>query len=795
MTDLFMIVKNNMKRQKGDMVTFLVMTLISSFLIYNAFVSLFGAGKVVDKRFEEINGADEVFIIDDSEGSRDALEKALDRDEIEDYEAVDLLAFTCEYRSGSDEDFQTFTFLAESVENGNRIMDVVPEGTSLSENGVLIPYCMGTAFEEGDTLVLKIEDEIYELTVEGYTENPYYCSTMNINVYYLYLSPSMVDELAAHSGNGMAPAVVKDRLYNCTAKEGTDLEKLEQEISEAYNKNIAPWAEADPAHFYELDITLNWSSMRMGDMIFPSIVSAMMLVFAVIILTISLTITIFSISNFIQRNMKNTGILEACGYTTKELRNALTIQIMSVAGVGTLAGILIAFLVSNKMGYLFSIIMGITWDQGTDILSGIITASGILLVVFVTVRLFSRKYKKITVLDALRGGITNHNFKRDFFPLDKTALPLPLVLSLKETFGSLRKNIAIVLMVAVLTVSALVGFGSLDSFTLKEDGLLSVMGFEGGDLYLHAGEGYADDFSKLEGVTNVYVDQTAELTAEFGDESKKLNTIAVEDMKAAVNTVLIEGRKPQADNEVMITWPAANDLGASVGDVVTIASGDIRKEFIVVGLDQRMQQAGRSMMITMEGLDRLGAKSEVYDYYITAEDSITYDELKATVDRYAEENGEVFNCQDVQAVMMGTIETVTDAMKAICAVLAILTAVIVVFVESLLVRAKITKEWRGMGINKALGMNSGDLLAQITLSNIPAVVTGALLGVLVSGWAGRGFIKAAFSYMGIKKIAFEISFQWMAVVFIGLIAIALITSAAAGLKVKKIIPMEMITEE
>ncbi len=324
---------------------------------------------------------------------------------------------------------------------------------------------------------------------------------------------------------------------------------------------------------------------------------------------------------------------------------------------------------------------------------------------------------------------------------------------------------------------------------------MSVMGFEGGDLYLHAGEGYADDFSKLEGVTNVYVDQTAELTAEFGDESKKLNTIAVEDMKAAVNTVLIEGRKPRADNEVMITWPAANDLGASVGDVVTIASGDIRKEFIVVGLDQRMQQAGRSMMITMEGLDRLGAKSEVYDYYITAEDSITYDELKATVDRYAEENGEVFNCQDVQAVMMGTIETVTDAMKAICAVLAILTAVIVVFVESLLVRAKITKEWRGMGINKALGMNSGDLLAQITLSNIPAVVTGALLGVLVSGWAGRGFIKAAFSYMGIKKIAFEISFQWMAVVFIGLIAIALITSAAAGLKVKKIIPMEMITEE
>ena len=130
MTDLFMIVKNNMKRQKGDMVTFLVMTLISSFLIYNAFVSLFGAGKVVDKRFEEINGADEVFIIDDSEGSRDALEKALDRDEIEDYDGPVLILH------GSDDTVVDLSFSRDALDYYDNARLIVINGCdhTLSED-------------------------------------------------------------------------------------------------------------------------------------------------------------------------------------------------------------------------------------------------------------------------------------------------------------------------------------------------------------------------------------------------------------------------------------------------------------------------------------------------------------------------------------------------------------------------------------------------------------------------------------------------------------------------------------
>ena len=35
----------------------------------------------------------------------------------------------------------------------------------------------------GDTMIIKIEDEVYKLNVKGYVSDPYFCSPSNITVY------------------------------------------------------------------------------------------------------------------------------------------------------------------------------------------------------------------------------------------------------------------------------------------------------------------------------------------------------------------------------------------------------------------------------------------------------------------------------------------------------------------------------------------------------------------------------------------------------------------------------------
>ncbi|MBQ9234322.1 MAG: hypothetical protein IJ167_09875, partial [Lachnospiraceae bacterium] len=90
---------------------------------------------------------------------------------------------------------------------------------------------------------------------------------------------------------------------------------------------------------------------------------------------------------------------------------------------------------------------------------------------------------------------------------------------------------------------------------------------------------------------------------------------------------------------------------------------------------------------------------------------------------------------------------------------------------------------------------SGGLILQIMLSNIPAILVGSLIGAMLAGAAGRGIVSAAFSLFVIKSVTFDISFRWIVVTVIGIIAVAIATSALAGLRVRKLKPVEMITEE
>ena len=134
-------------------------------------------------------------------------------------------------------------------------------------------------------------------------------------------------------------------------------------------------------------------------------------------------------------------------------------------------------------------------------------------------------------------------------------------------------------------------------------------------------------------------------------------------------------------------------------------------------------------------------------------------------------------------------------MEAICLIFAVVTLLIVIFVEALVIRAKMVREWRGMGISKAMGMTSGGLISQVMLSNIPAIVVGVLIGTLLAPAAGYWGCRVIFAIFGIRKIAFDISPYAILITTSGIIAVALITSGLLGLKVRRLQPVEMITEE
>lgn len=796
MSNIFMIAKNNMKKQKGDMITFLIMMFLTSFLLFDCVSLITGVKKVYEDKFEATNAPDIMLFIHRNEKGAECMEKALKENNIEEFEMTPILYVSADYKNKDAKDFANFPFVIENSENKNTMLNVFPEDVSLNDGEIYIPYSMQSTVDIDDILLMKINGKDFEFKVRGFTENPLFCSTTASSMNYVYLSEADYKEIESLSSGKITSDIMLTYFYKCKADDKvTDIDALQQNISDDYNLNISKLEEKETDTSYDIFLNANKDLMLFGNTMVPYVSIGFIAVFAVMILVIALIIISFSISNFIQRNMKNTGILEACGYKVSELKNALTVQIMSVAVSGTAIGLALALVSLPSVGEILKAVMGITWTSNTNMIPILITGTSLLLIVFSTTRIISRKYNNVSVLDALRGGINTHNFKKNRFAFSKTRLPVALVLSLKETFGNPGKNIALALIIAILTVSALIGFALKENFSSDKNGMIDVMGIEMGTAGITAIDGIGDDLRALQGVKNVYECQNKILTLEFNGQSYIYKTFGVADSKYAINTVVTEGRQPEADNEIMLTHPISMQTGAGIGDVVTITNGDHSEAFVVTGINQRLEQAGKTMAMTLDGFERIDARSNYNEYYVTAEDGVTYDELKKTLEDYGRSKGLELGITNTGELIEGTVNGMISTFDIINVIIMIITTFIVIFVESLVIRAKITREWRNMGINKALGMTSGDLIGQITLSNIPVIITGCLIGALSSGFVGRSMMLIIFSYLGLQKLTLKMPLVLILATVAGIILVAVLTSAFEGLRIRKLIPMEMITEE
>ena len=229
--------------------------------------------------------------------------------------------------------------------------------------------------------------------------------------------------------------------------------------------------------------------------------------------------------------------------------------------------------------------------------------------------------------------------------------------------------------------------------------------------------------------------------------------------------------------------------------MVKITFADVTEEYLVTGLNQRMQQMGRTMILTEEGGRKLIPATPKYDYNVYANEDVSYETLKDRVEQAVKDKTEHMTFANMEKWVDESMGGIMDAMSAICLVFSVVTLLVVIFVESLVIRAKMVREWRGMGISKAMGMTSGGLISQIMLSNIPAILGGVLLGTLLAQWVGIWSCKALLAMFGIRKVSFEISPLAMLITAAAIILVALITSGLQGLKVRKLQPVDMITEE
>ena len=789
----FFMAKNNIKKQKGDMMTFFILTFLASALIFISASFLVGTGAVVDTNMKKINAADLLVLISDDERADAKLAEIIKgNDDLFGYESTKYLSANAKYRRKGEKNWTEYSFHIASYEDERRIQTMSCSAGKLHGNQTVIPVSLSGAYKTGDVMELKIGDNVYLLKVAAYNEDNIYCSPMNMGTYLIYTSEKLYNTIEFENPEKAGSCrLVKTDISKSAKKSGRDGEAYADDLFNEFNDWYVAYCKAHPDYSLSSMNFLPADLMKTASLILPMLFIAIVLVFAVIMLVIAMVIIHFSVKNFIMLNMRNTGIMEASGYTVRELVMILLIQLLLVASLGCLAGLAAGALILEPAGAIILATLGLSWNQPVNPVIAAAVYAGICLVVTALTIILGREYSKTSVLSALHGGGSVTANRRNTFSFEHSILPISLTMACKDTFGRFAGKLGIIFIMAILSISTIVGFGMVDSYARDDAALLSMAGMFDCDAVVDGNETMMKNIEAMDSVQSVYGDTWYAFNYTVGKRVSSITTRAFTDTAHIIGGSILEGSWPEKENEIMLASAAADTLGAGLGDTVTIRNSGKEEDYRVCGLCQTMNNMGMMAYMTVSGYERVAPPVDEYNIWISLKRGRGFDEFKKEFeDVYPD-----VEVTDYREACRSTTGVVSTGMKATAVFIAVLTILIVAFVESLIVRAQITREWKNLGVSKALGFTSGQLIRQTMLSNMPSIVIGVTIGLLLSPVSGENLMKSAFAIFGFRKAVFTVfpsSYVLTAVLICG---IAMATAGMLGRRINTLEPVKMITEE
>lgn len=776
------------------MITFFIMTFLASFMLFVCLNLLTGTFRVIDTNKETINGADALIFKTEEPVSDFKLKELLQANEnFDGYEESKYLGATAKYRKKGAKTWSDYWFYFVSYEEERSIHTSSIDLSGFSGNEIVLPVSLSASYKLGDTIEIKIDENIYEFKVAGFNEDFIFASPMNMSTYLVYVSEKMYQQIEFENANYVTPSImIKSKLSAKAIRRNASGQEVLDNVATEWSTWHQNYRAMHPEYTEEVSGNFIPSEMMtVASMILPFMFIAIILVFAVIVFVVAMVVIDFSVKNFIMDNMRNTGIMEAGGYTVKEMMFILLVQLLSVSLGGSLLGTVLGALLQKKIGFIMLFLLGLSWNQKPDWLVFAGVVAGICIIITLFTLFLGRQYKKTTVLDALRGGINTHNYKKNVFPFDRTNLPVLLTLSLKETFGKFTSQIGVIFIMAILAFAGAMGFGIYENMGRDVDSLLRISGLEIYDADFVGDANMEETVKGFEIVDSTHHEVWMGFDFQKGKKTKNYSTRVISDTSVMRPEQMVEGRWPKYENEVALGTSAANNLGLKIGDTVTVKNGENEAQYLVCGIMQTFNNMGQMAYLSEEGYERIGNMPKYFSVNVTLKKGYKYQDLEKEFKAVYPDT----DLTDEYASTGGLFSMLKISMASILLIIMIVTAFVVGLAEALLIRTRITKEWRNLGVNKALGFSSNQLIGQLMLSNIPAILIGIVIGLVAVTLFGDKLVLLMFAIFGFRKVVFDLSlFSYLCVIIV-IVGVALIVSWFNGKRIRDLEPVKMITEE
>lgn len=513
------------------------------------------------------------------------------------------------------------------------------------------------------------------------------------------------------------------------------------------------------------------------------IVAFIVLILSVCLIILSFVVLKVSLSFTISKEYREIGVMKAIGIKNRKIRFLYLTKYLGLAIVGSVLG----FFLSIPLGKLLlsSVTENMVLESDLGIAINAIGAIAVVLTIVLLSYLATRIVKKATPVDAIRTGSSGERYnKKSKLHLSRSKRTgTSSFLAINDTVSSPKRYISIVIAFTLCMLFVLMMVNTTN--TMQSENLISSFGTRC-DLYLDSVSESMNIMGNDMDYMEKYFDEKDRKLAELGlpghfsqewqykynvnFNGKQSKIVCEHGFRTRFeDLVFTSGTRPQKRNEVAITKMLSKELGAKIGDTVTIDFGSEKLDCIITAYYQSFNQLGQVM--------RLHPDAPVDPKYMAATMAfqITFDDHPSA--KVIEERKEIIAANFTNDSVENCAEYVASCIQVVPTMLAVqylllgITILVVILITILMEVSFIADEKSQIALLKALGFRSRKIslwhVLRFGIVAIFAMILAAVLSIPMTNLC----ISPIFGMMGASKITYAIKPLQIFLLYPGIIVI------------------------
>lgn len=774
----------NIKKTKGHAVSIFLMFIIASLLLNLGLLVFVNFGGYFNKITKELKSSDVYYLMPKILYSEKIDKYIKDNSNIKDIQMENPLwaPGTVPYNNGT----KACVFLINDMDKDRSLSKwkLVGESLPTDSMSIYIPYVMSIdgGYRLNDKFEVNFDDKVITFTVKGFTEDAFF-SSLDTGVMGVYMPHGTYERVREILGDKYDAALIYANLKN----QNKDVENGIRGFIRQDNPNI----NADATGTL---LSLDLEIVKLSRSLIASGVSVMMIAFAAIIAVVCLVVVRFRIGNSIEEDMTKIGSLKAVGYTCRQIRLSIAAQFSMIALIGSIVGISLSLLATPVLSDVFAHQSGLKWVQGFDGAIGSISLFVILFAVALVSFMASRRIKRLNPIVALRGGIVTHNFRKNRMPLHKSKGSLPVVLALKLMLQNMRQSIMIGIIFIVVSFACAFAFVMFYNSVVDTKTFAEVPGTEISNAIAIL-DPKDDNTSLVQDIKNLKDVRKAQFldTTKVKSGSYEVYAFVMDDYSQKETNTVYEGRYPLHSNEAAVSGYLAKKLNKVIGDSITLNVDDRQAEYIITGFSQGSYMGGLSIVsIRHDGILKLNPDFKQQSLQIYLNKGAKSAEFKEKIEGlYGDTIPEVIDMDKEFQQGMGLYTSVVSKVGVVIMVVMILVVILVLY---FVMNSSIIRKKHELGIQKALGFTTLQLMNQISIGFLPPIVTGVILGSLLGMTQTNAIMTVVQGVMGIMRANYIITPLWIALLGVAIVLVSYTISMLITYRIRKISAYGMVSE-